>query len=48
MKSQVNDFLKKSDKLNKKLIIKRKNNSIIINNQDLQIHKANHIKNSKK
>ena len=28
--------------------IKRKNNSIIINNQDLQIHKANHIKNSKK
>ena len=48
MKSHFNDYVKKSNKPKKKNVIKRKNNSLIINNHDIFLDKTNYSKNIKK
>ena len=47
MKSHINDTIKRFNNQNKKNFIKRKNNSLIINSQDILFHKTNYIKNTK-
>ena len=48
MKSYFNDTIKRLNNPNKKNFIKRKNNSLIINSQDIPYNKTNYIKNTKK
>lgn len=48
MKSYFNDTIKRLNNPNKKNFIKRKNNSLIINSQDIPYNKTNFIKNTKK
>ena len=47
MKSHINDTIKRLNNQHKKNFIKRKNNSLIINSQDILFHKTNYIKNTK-
>lgn len=47
MKSHINDTIKRLNNQHKKNFIKRKNNSLIINSQDILFHKTNYIKNIK-
>ena len=48
MKSYINDSLKIKINAKKKITMKRKNNSLIINNKDIYIDKTNYNKNTKK
>ena len=48
MKSYINDSLKIKINAKKKITMKRKNNSLIINSQDIYIDKTNYNKNTKK
>ena len=47
MKSHINDTIKRLNNKHKSNFIKRKNNSLIINSQDILFHKTNYIKNTK-